>query len=115
MSSKHELLETLELGIGPDDRRLFAQIIGAADNPDIFQSPFEEAYAALLECGLGSLVDSFRGRDTQPASPEALHELLCGEMRRLIAYWEDPALESFAYPLFSKTVAHQLGIAHPPG
>lgn len=115
MSSKHELLETLELGIGPDDRRLFAQNIGAADNPDIFQSPFEEAYAELLESGLGSLVDSFRGRGSPPASAVALHEFLCGEMRRLIAYWEDPALETFAYPLFSKAVAHHLGIAHPPG
>lgn len=115
MPSKQELLETLKLGIGPDDRRLFARIIGAADNPDIFRSPFEEAYAALLESGFGSLVDSFRGRDTTPASPEALHELLCMEMRHLISYWEDPALEIRAYPLFSKAVAHHLGIAHPPG
>ena len=69
----------------------------------------------ILECGLGSLVDSFRGRDTTPATPEALHEFLCGEMRRLISYWEDPALEIRAYPLFSKAVAHHLGIAHPPG
>lgn len=69
----------------------------------------------ILECGLGSLVDSFRGRDATPASPEVLHEHLCTEMRRLIAYWEGPALEIRAYPLFGKAVAHHLGIAHPPG
>lgn len=43
---KQDMFDRMGLGIGEDDRRLYAGIIGVADNPDIFRSPFEEAYAA---------------------------------------------------------------------
>ncbi len=109
---KQDMFDRMDLGIGKDDRRLYAGIIGAADNPDIFRSPFEEAYATLLRNDLGTLVDQVRNRDSAPTTAEALHELLCGEMRRLISYWEDPALEVRAFPLFCQSVAYYLEL--PP-